>query len=387
MSAENTPDPAIPGPGEPGPEEPRSPAPGRRGKGRRRRPRAKRRKALLVAAWTAAGVVVLGGTGAGVLFFKLNGNLSSVDIDQVLGTDRPERADNGSQNILVLGSDTRAGGNKELGGGTDDGTARSDTAMVVHVHKGHKKAGVVSIPRDTLIDRPECTDADGDEHPAADDVMFNSAYSTGGGSCAVKTVESISGLRMDHYLEVDFSGFQKLVDDLGGVDITTTEDIKDPDSHLDLPAGTHTLDGEQALGLVRTRHGVGDGSDLGRIQLQQAFVKALADQVKDIGLLGNPKKLYDIADTATKTVTTDSDLGSVNSLMSFVSGLKGIDASGMNMVTMPVRYDPADTNRVLVAQTKADQVWTALKNDKPIPGAATEGTASGGAKGVVNSTP
>ncbi|MER7052246.1 LCP family protein [Streptomyces sp. NPDC000351] len=382
MSAENTPDPAIPGPGEP-----RPPAPRHRGKGRRRRPRAKRRKALLVAAWTTAGVVVLGGTGAGVLFFKLNGNLSSVDIDQVLGTDRPKKADNGSQNILVLGSDTRSGGNMELGGGTDDGTARSDTAMVVHVYKGHKKASVVSIPRDTLIDRPECTDTDGDEHPAADDVMFNSAYSTGGGACAVKTVESISGLRMDHYLEVDFSGFQKLIDDLGGVDITTTEDIRDPDSHLDLPAGTHTLDGEQALGLVRTRHGVGDGSDLGRIQLQQAFVKALVDQVKDIGLLGNPKKLYDIADTATKTVTTDSDLGSVNSLMSFASGLKGIGASNMNMVTMPVQYDPADANRVLVARTKADQVWTALKNDRPIPEAATEGTAAGGAKGVVNSTP
>ncbi|MER6341471.1 LCP family protein [Streptomyces tendae] len=377
MSAESTPDPAIPGPGQ-------SRTPGSRGKGRRRKPTAKRRKALLVAAWSAAGIVVLGGTGAGVLYFKLNGNLTSVDIDQALGADRPEKADNGSENILVLGSDTRSGGNKKLGGGTDDGTARSDTAMIVHVYKGHKKASVVSIPRDTLIDRPDCTDTDGGEHPAADDVMFNSAYSTGGAACAVKTVESISGLRMDHYLEVDFSGFQNLIDDLGGVRVTTTEDIKDPDSHLDLTAGTHRLDGEQALGLVRTRHGVGDGSDLGRIQLQQAFVKALVDQVKDVGLLGNPKKLYDIADTATKTVTTDSDLGSVNSLMSFASGLKGIGPDKMHMVTMPVVYDPADPNRVLLEKTKADQVWTALKNDRPIPESATRGTATGEAKGVVN---
>ncbi|MEU5627839.1 LCP family protein [Streptomyces tendae] len=379
MSAESTPDPAIPGPGQS-----RTPGPGRRGKGRRRKPTAKRRKALLVAVWSAAGIVVLGGTGAGVLYFKLNGNLTSVDIDQALGADRPEKADNGSQNILVLGSDTRSGGNKKLGGGTDDGTARSDTAMIVHVYKGHKKASVVSIPRDTLIDRPDCTDTDGGEHPAADDVMFNSAYSTGGAACAVKTVESISGLRMDHYLEVDFSGFQNLIDDLGGVQVTTTEDIKDPDSHLDLTAGTHRLDGEQALGLVRTRHGVGDGSDLGRIQLQQAFVKALVDQVKDVGLLGNPKKLYDIADTATKTVTTDSDLGSVNSLMSFASGLKGIGPDKMHMVTMPVVYDPADPNRVLLEKAKADQVWTALKNDRPIPESATQGTATGEAKGVVN---
>lgn len=378
MSAESMPEPAIPDPGQAG-----TTGPGRRGRGRRRRPRTGRRKALLVAAWSAAGIVVLGGSGAGVLYFKLNGNLTSVDIDQALGADRPEKADNGSENILVLGSDTRSGGNKDLGGGTDDGTARSDTAMVVHVHKGHKKASVVSIPRDTLVDRPDCTDPDGGDHPAARGVMFNSAYSTGGGACAVKTVESMSGLRMDHYLEVDFSGFQNLVDDLGGVKVTTTEDIKDPDSHLDLTAGTHRLDGEQALGLVRTRHGVGDGSDLGRIQLQQAFVKSLAEQVRDVGLLGNPKKLYDIADTATKTVTTDSDLGSVNSLMSFASGLKGIGPDGMHMVTMPVAYDPADANRVLVEKAKADQVWTALRNDRPIPASATEGTATGGAEGVV----
>ncbi|MBF8172773.1 LCP family protein [Streptomyces olivaceus] len=378
MSAESMPEPAIPDPGQAG-----TTGPGRRGRGRRRRPRTGRRKALLVAAWSAAGIVVLGGSGAGVLYFKLNGNLTSVDIDQALGADRPEKADNGSENILVLGSDTRSGGNRDLGGGTDDGTARSDTAMVVHVHKGHKKASVVSIPRDTLVDRPDCTDPDGGDHPAARGVMFNSAYSTGGGACAVKTVESMSGLRMDHYLEVDFSGFQNLVDDLGGVKVTTTEDIKDPDSHLDLTAGTHRLDGEQALGLVRTRHGVGDGSDLGRIQLQQAFVKSLAEQVRDVGLLGNPKKLYDIADTATKTVTTDSELGSVNSLMSFASGLKGIGPDGMHMVTMPVAYDPADANRVLVEKAKADQVWTALRNDRPIPASATEGTATGGAEGVV----
>ncbi|MBD0424222.1 LCP family protein [Streptomyces sp. TRM S81-3] len=377
MSAESMPDPAIPG-------ESGSTGPRHRAKGRRRKPRAKRRKGLLVVAWTAAGIVVLGGTGAGVLYFKLNGNLKSVDIDQVLGTDRPEKADNGSENILVLGSDTRSGGNEKLGGGTDDGTARSDTAMIVHVHQGHKQASVVSIPRDTLIDRPECTDTDGGEHPAADDVMFNSAYATGGAACAVKTVESLSGLRMDHYLEVDFGGFQQLIDDLGGVEVTTTEDIEDPDSHLDLKAGTHRLDGEQALGLVRTRHGVGDGSDLGRIQLQQAFIKALVHQVEDVGVLTNPKRLYDLADTATKTVTTDSDLGSVNSLMSFAGGLKGIGPSNMHMVTMPVIYDPADANRVLVEETKAQQVWDALKNDREIPKTATEGTATGEADGVVS---
>ncbi|MEU1576838.1 LCP family protein [Streptomyces collinus] len=375
MSAESTPDPGIPG--DTGTSGARH-----RGKGRRRKPQ-QRNKGLMIMAWTAAGIVVLGGAGAGYLYFKLNGNLKSVDIDQALGTDRPKKADNGSENILVLGSDTRAGGNKKLGGGTDDGSARSDTAMIVHVYKGHKKASVVSIPRDTLIDRPACTDTQGNEHPAARNAMFNSAYSTGGAACAVKTVESITDLRMDHYLEVDFAGFQKLIDDLGGVEITTTKSIDDPDSHLKLKAGTHTLDGEQALGLVRTRHGVGDGSDLGRIQLQQAFIKALVNQIKDVGVFSNPKKLLDLAETATKTVTTDSDLGSVNKLASFASGLKGISPSNMHMVTMPVAYDPADPNRVLLQEKKADQIWKALEQDKPIPKSATSGSATGEAKGVV----
>ncbi|NGO12539.1 LCP family protein [Streptomyces sp. HC44] len=357
--------------------------PRHRTKGRRRKPRSTRHKALLVTAWAAAGVVILGGTGLGYVYFKLNGNINSVDINQALGTDRPLDVDNGSQDILVLGSDTRSGSNKKLGGGVDDGSARADTAMIVHVYKGHKKASVVSIPRDTLIERPECTDTEGKTHDGSSSAMFNSAYSTGGAACAVKTVESMTGIRMDHYIEVDFSGFQRLIDELGGVKVTTNEDISDPDSHLDLKAGTHQLNGEQALGLVRTRHGVGDGSDLGRIQLQQAFIKALVEQVKEIGVLTSPRKLWDLADTATKTVTTDSDLDSVKALASFANGLKGIGSSNMNMVTMPVQYDPADGNRVLVAKSKAEMVWKALKNDRPIPKAATKGTATGDAKGVV----
>lgn len=376
LSAQSTPEPVIPEPGATGS--------GPRGRGRRRKARSRSRKALLATAWTAAGVVVLGGAGAGYLYFKLNGNLKSVDIDQALGNDRPSKIDNGSENILVLGSDSRSGSNKKLGGGTDDGSARSDTAMIVHVYEGHRKASVVSVPRDTLIDRPACTDTKGTRHPAASGVMFNESYGTGGAACAVKTVESITGIRMDHYLEVDFAGFQKLIDDLGGVPVTTTRSIKDPQSHLDLAAGTHTLNGQQALGLVRTRHGVGDGSDLGRIQLQQAFVKALLGQVRHVGVFTSPKKLYDLADTATKTVTTDSEIGSVNSLIDFANGLKGIGAKHMTMITMPVRYDPSNPNRVLLEKSKAQLVWNALKNDRPIPRSATEGTATGEAKGVVD---
>ncbi|MFE9095242.1 LCP family protein [Streptomyces sp. NPDC007264] len=374
MPAESTSDPGIP-------DESASGPPG--GAGDRRGERGTRRRALLVAVWLAVGILVLGGTGLGYLYAKLNGNIKSVDIDQALGAHRPQKIDNGSENILVLGSDTRSGGNRALGGGTDDGSARSDTAMIVHIYQGHKRAAVVSVPRDTLVDRPRCTDAKGVTHPAAAGSMFNEAYSVGGAVCVVKTVESITGIRMDHYLEVDFAGFRKLIDDLGGVRVTTTKDIDDKSSHLDLKAGTHTLDGRQALGLVRTRHGVGDGSDLGRIQLQQAFVKALVDRVRHIGVLTDPTRLVDLADTATKAVTTDSDLASVKALASFANGLKGIGPAHMTMVTMPVRYDRADPNRVVTARAEARLVWDALRNDEPIPASATKGTATGEAGGVV----
>ncbi|MDX6351483.1 MAG: hypothetical protein QOF84_6273 [Streptomyces sp.] len=351
--------------------------------------RAPRRKALRAVVWTAAVAVVLCLTGAGYIYFKLNGNIKGIDINGALGTDRPTNFDNGSMDILVLGSDSRSGSNKKAGGGQDDGTARSDTAMIVHIYKGHKKAGVVSIPRDTLVDRPSCTKVKGGTQlPAATGVMFNSAYAVGGPACAVKTVESMTGIRMDHYVEIDFSGFQHLIDALGGVKVTTAQDINDNDSHLHLKAGTHTLDGKQALGLVRTRHGVGDGSDLGRIELQQAFVKALIGRVESLGLFSSPTKLYQVADTATGALTTDSDLASVGNLVGLAQSMKSIGSNDLSMITMPVRYDPADPNRVVPLTDKADQVWAALRADRTIPKSATKGSAGdqAGTKGVVKSS-
>ncbi|MBH5338863.1 LCP family protein, partial [Streptomyces pactum] len=345
-------------------------------------------RGLVMTVWTLATLLVLGSAGFGYLYWRLDGNLTGIDIDGALGRDRPDDVDNGSMDILVLGSDSRAGKNRRYG--DDQGTSRSDTAMVVHIHRGHRRASVVSIPRDTLVRRPDCTrrggqdgdvraseaGKDGGEVPGERRAMFNSAYEVGGPACAVKTVESMTGIRMDHYLEVDFSGFRDLVDELGGVELTTTEPIHDRKSHLDLPPGRHTLDGEQALGLVRTRHGVGDGSDLGRIKLQQAFIRALIDQIKDIGLFSSPKKLYDVADASTKALTTDSDLASVDKLLDLARGLRGIGSDDLHMVTLPVAYDPGDPNRVRPIEAKAAQVWRALRADRPVPASATRGSAA-----------
>ncbi|MFD5033563.1 LCP family protein [Streptomyces sp. NPDC058405] len=343
----------------------------------------RRRTATTVVAWSAAALVAVGGSGIGFAYLKLDGNLRGIDINAQLGRDRPVNIDNGSQDILVLGSDSRSGANREYGRRISG--ARSDTAMIVHVYKGHKKASVVSIPRDTLVERPECTDSKGKAVPGAQLAMFNSAYELGGPACAVKTAEKMSGIRMDHFIEVDFTGFKKLIDELGGVKITTTRPINDAKSHLKLAPGTHTLDGEQALGLVRTRKSIGDGSDLGRIQLQQAFIKALINQVKDIGVFSSPKKLYDVADTATRAITPDSQLDTVNELIGFAGGLKDLGTGDVRTITLPVRYDPADPNRVLPLQKGSQQVWTALRHDKPIPASATKDSAGdkGDAQGVI----
>ncbi|ANZ16266.1 LCP family protein [Streptomyces noursei] len=345
-----------------------------RATGRRRKAPTRRRRVLTTTLCALVGVVLLGGAGLGYLYFKFNGNLTGVDINAALGKDRPQNVDNGSMDILVMGSDSRSGSNASYG--KDEGGARSDTAMIVHVFKGHKKASVVSIPRDTLVTRPDCTQG-GRTVPGQRRAMFNTAFEVGGPACAVKTVESMSGIRMDHFVEVDFTGFKKLIDALGGVQITTTKPINDKYSHLHLQPGTHTLGGEDALGLVRTRHGVpgGDGSDLGRIQLQQTFVKALMKQVRSVGLLSNPAKLYTIADTATKAVTTDTDLNSVTALTGLAKELGGIPSDAIDMVTLPVTYDPINPDRVLPLTSQGRKVWDALRQDQDIPKSAIKGSA------------
>ncbi|MET7731070.1 LCP family protein [Streptomyces sp. NPDC005402] len=322
---------------------------------------------------TLAGALVAGCAAAGWAYWHLNSNIKSVDIDSALGDDRPAKVTptpsvsqeaplpTEAVNILVLGSDSRSGKeNQALGGGSSTG-ARSDTAMVVHIDAGRTTATVVSIPRDTLVTRPSCPLSDGGSTAVAYGAMFNSAYSVGGPVCAVKTVESITDVRMDHYIEIDFSGFAKLVNTLGGVTVTTDEDIDDDDSHLRLKAGTHHLNGKQALALARTRHGIGDGSDLGRIGLQQKLVKALLEQISSAGLLTGPTKLYSVADAITGSLTTDTGLDSLTELMSLGESLKGLSSDEVRTVTMPVVTAPSNPNRVVAKEPAASELWESLR--------------------------
>ncbi|MFF8653932.1 LCP family protein [Streptomyces huasconensis] len=331
-----------------------------------------------VVCWALAALLVVGG-GLGYWAYRhLMGNLSTIDISAALGGDRPADRDDGTQDILVLGSDSRSGANSGLAGGDTGGTARSDTAMVVHLPAGGAKATAVSIPRDTLVTRPRCTTSGGTELPEAGRVMFNSVYTSGGPACVVKTVEAMTGIRMDHYVEIDFAGLKKLVDALGGVTVTTDRAIDDRDSGLKLAAGTHRLDGTQALAFVRTRHGVGDGSDLGRIGLQQKFLLAALAEIKHQETLSNPAKLYKTANAATEALTTDSGLGSFTDLADFAKSLNRLGPGGMDTVMLPVEYDKRDPNRVVTAHPQADELWRALKADQPVPAAAKKSPARGG---------
>ncbi|MFD8483654.1 LCP family protein [Kitasatospora sp. NPDC059673] len=338
--------------------------------GRRPKPRRRGRRVLLIGGGVVLALgLAVGGTGLW-MYRHLEGNLDTVDIDKVLGEDRPAALPTGAQDILVLGSDSRSGDNGELAGGDVGGTARSDTAMLVHIPQGRVNATVVSIPRDTMVARPACTTADGKQIPAAPRVMFNSVYTTAGPACVVKTVETITGLRMTHYVEIDFAGFKELVDAMGGVEITTDVAIDDKYSGLHLPAGTHTLDGTQALAFVRTRHGIGDGSDLGRIGLQQKFLLSVLSQLQRKGTLSSPTKAYGVANAATKALTTDTDLGSLSGLLDFAQSMKGLQPERMKTVLLPVVTDRIDHNRVVADEPRAQKLWQALREDKPVPATA-----------------
>ncbi|MET9855065.1 LCP family protein [Streptomyces sp. NPDC006450] len=351
--------------------------PSHRNTGRRaaRPPRSRGRRAIKIVLVVLA-LLLLGAAGTGWWAYNhLNGNIDSVDLDQAIGVDnRPAKLPDSGQNILVLGSDSRSGANGELDHGDVSGS-RSDTNMLVHIPEGRKKATAISIPRDTLVTRPECKDKNGKTIAGANRVMINSVIGTGGPACVVKTVETMSDIRIDHLVKVEFAGFKELVDALGGVTVTLDKPIK---GGLDLDAGPHRLNGTDSLKFVRTRHGYGDGSDLGRIDLQQKFMIAMLSEIKKQDILSSPARLYKLADAGTKALTTDAELDSLKGLSDFAQSMKGVDPETMETIMLPVAYDKIDKNRVVAVEPQAGQLWEALRNDQPIPASAKKSPATGG---------
>ncbi|MFI0976410.1 LCP family protein [Streptomyces sp. NPDC021093] len=342
--------------------------------GRRRRGRGRIRLLLAL----VLSVIVLGTAGAAWLYLRLNGNIDTFGPDGI-ARERPDAASSGSKNVLVIGSDARTGSNSALGGGDKDDIGRSDTAFLLHVYADHRHAVAVSIPRDTLVTVPSCRLPDGTWTKEKRGVMFNSAYSVGqtpegNPACAQNTVEELSGLRVDHTVVVDFQGFAALTDVVGGVRVCMPNDVYERDLNPHRPTrgnrvfgkGVQEVKGQQALDYVRLRHGIGDGSDIGRIKRQQAFVSSLLKKVKEEGF--TPTRLLPLADAATKSLTVDPGLGSADKLLSFAMSLKDIDLGDTKFVTVPWRYQG---NRVALVEPDASALWAALRDDRTLDGRAT----------------
>ncbi|MCW5249807.1 MULTISPECIES: LCP family protein [unclassified Streptomyces] len=364
-----------------------------RARGRRSAPRRTRRR-IRAALVVVLSLVVLGTAGAGWLYLRLNGAIDTFDA-KGLSRSRPEATSRG-ENILVIGSDARTGGNSALGGGDQGDVGRSDTAFLLHVYAGRERAVAVSIPRDTLVTVPPCLLPDGSWTDPSRDTMFNAAFSVGGTekgnpACTVNTVEHLSGLRVDHTVVVDFTGFAALTSAVGGVTVCLPNDVYEGDlnphradrGRLLFPEGEQTVSGQRALDYVRIRHGIGDGSDIGRIKRQQAFVAALLKKVRADGL--TPGRLLPLAEAATESLSVDPGLGSADKLLSFALSLKNIDLGNTTFVTIPWRYAGS---RVAVVEPDASRLWAALRADRPLnAGDAGEGAAPSATPGPGASTP
>ncbi|MFJ6073785.1 LCP family protein [Streptomyces sp. NPDC093065] len=328
-------------------------------------------------------VVVLAGGASAVgwaVYAKLNGNITS---DEAAATElaryekeRPTSLVRGAQNVLLIGSDSRSGdGNSRYG--RDSGTERSDTTILLHLAAGRDSATAVSLPRDLMVKIPACHRPDGSlTQPVF--TQFNYAFATGGSACSIRTVEKLTGIRIDHHVVVDFEGFKEMVDALDGVEVCLRKPVDDKDAKLKLPAGRVTLDGEQALGYVRARKSLGDGSDTDRMDRQQRFLGALVNKVQSNGVLLNPVKLYPVLDAATSSLTTDPNLANLRGLYDLVRGLRGIPTERVQFLTVPRESYAGDANRDQLVQPDAEKLFTRLRTDEPVTIKAARRDSTGG---------
>jgi LCP family protein required for cell wall assembly len=337
------------------------------------RPRRRRRRKVLI--WTAsvtACVVALAASGVFLVYRHLNGNIQQRDVSGLLGT-QPVDLHPQAENILIIGSDTRFGQGKGYGSGLV--TDQSDTTMIMHIAANRQWAEVMSIPRDSYVAIPACKMGNG-QMSGPQTFKINEAYAIGnldgnhtdlGVACTIKTVEQDTGIYIDHFVVVNFTGFQNMVSALGGVKECNTQPINDPKSHLQLTAGQHLLDPKQALAYVRARYSLGDGSDLERIGRQQAFMSSLIQRVQS--KLLNPVAIYRFLDAATKSLTIDTKLGGATGLYNLASSLRNLPSNKVAFFTLPTyprsEVDPADTANVLWTQPEDSKIFQTFRDDVP----------------------
>ena len=331
-------------------------------------------------ALASSAILVATAIGGGVMFAinSLGRNIDIIDTSDLNNANRPqavEETDTSPVNILIMGSDSRSGeGN--TGYGDVDGQ-RSDTTLLVHVYKGRESALIVSIPRDSFVKIPDCKNSKGTTTKSSTQ-KFNAAFSIGGPVCTIKTVESLTKVRVDKFVVLDFNAFKKVVDAIGGVKICLVKPVSDPivagsgGTGLDLPAGYSTLDGDQALQFVRARENLGDGSDLSRIERQQAFMGAMVRDMTSKGVLTNPGLIYQILSAITESLSTNQEWASVNTLQEFALSMGNLKPSNITMVTTPNQI--IDNGNVAWTD-EATQMWAAIAADQQWPPPAPAVTA------------
>lgn len=353
-----------------GPPPSPAPATGGRAQRRRKKPKPRWRRALVWGSGALAFVVLAVAVGAYLYIRHLNGNLDKEELN--LGNSQVERSQPNAAgqtplNILLLGSDSREGAENAALGGGGDGGQRADVQILMHASADRSNVTLISIPRDTMVSIPECTDPEtGEVYPAVTKAAINSSLGHGGPGCTVATWEELTGIPIDHFMMLDFAGVVSMADAVGGVPVCVDKNIDDPDSHLRLPAGESVVEGEQALQWLRTRHAFGDGSDVGRTKAQQMYLSNMVDELQNSTSLTNTGQLMDLAEAATNALTVDHGLGSVQKLYDLGQDLRSVPGDRMNSVTLPWLPDPDDENRIVPDTAEAEALFALVRDDIPL---------------------
>lgn len=320
------------------------------------------------AALVSTAILIASALGGGAVFAlnSLGKNIHTISSGELGEAQYQYAGDTSATNFLIMGSDTREGQGTGFG---DVAGARSDTTLLVHLYEGRKSALVVSIPRDSYVKISACKDADG-KQMGSWETKFNAAFAVGGPVCTIKTIQDLTGITINQFAVIDFNAFKTVVDAIGGVEVCFTTPVYDPyvpgrgGSGLNLPAGYSTITGKQALAYVRARETIGDGSDLGRIERQQAFLKSMARGMQSQGVLTNPKKVYRILDAVTASITTSTNLSTIQNLSDFALSMGDLQPSNIKFITVPYELI-GDGNVHWNAETEL--VWEAIRNSQPYP--------------------
>jgi LCP family protein required for cell wall assembly len=307
---------------------------------------------------------------AGIAVTRLTGSIQAgVHLQHVSGATAPPgvAAISGGVNLLLVGTDTRTGQGAQFSDKADlagsSGAGNNDVTILLHIAQDHRSAMVVSFPRDLILNLPPCPGRNGGYYPASSNRMLNATLARGGLACPVLTIEKLTGVTIPYAASISFDGVAAMSNAVGGVTVCVANSIKDPYTGIFLSAGNHTLQGGPALAFVRSRHGVGDGSDLGRISNQQVFLSALARKIESEGVLRNPLELYSLATAATQHMQLSDSLTGLDTMVSLALALKSVPLENIVMIQYPTGSSAAFPNRVVPVPSLDAAVNNALVND------------------------